>query len=119
MLGTFLRRVVFPETYEFSNYKYGLSAGYNFPVTESFWLLSRLKVSQQRVKWIEQEGESFAISDQCLEFRPMVGFRGFFLKNIFAGGSVGYNFAEGLEMSGVEQKDMNGIVLSVNIGVRF
>lgn len=119
MLGTIIKRTLFPNLYEFRNYKYGLVAGYNYSMNDKLQVTGGVKASRQHVKWMQQEGESFSISDNCTEIRPFLGVNYVLTENILAGGAIGYNIANGVELPGIEQKNMHGLALNLNIGIRF
>lgn len=119
MLGTFIKRVVFPNTYELTNHKYGVMAGYYHPITEKLKVSGLLKFSRQYVRWQEIEGERFTLADYCYEIRPQVGVSYSVLKNLYFGGRLAYNFTHGLDMSGIDNGDMDGWVYAIVIGFRI
>ena len=119
MLGTFVKRVVFPNPYELTNHKYGLTLGYNHPIGERLNLTGRLKMSQQYVRWQEVEGERYTLADYSYELRPQVSISYKIIENIHFGGTLGHNFSNGLDMSGIGRRDMNGWIYSINLNFRI
>ncbi|GEM_PF-2627269 len=117
LLGRFLKRVVFPNSYEFDNYKLGVYAGYNFNLHQKMFLRPQLRASFAKARWSELEEKRYFAEDNYLEMRPEVLMGYQLIKRLAIAGSVGYDLASGVDLLGTSNKDLTGFNLSLSVRV--
>jgi len=119
LLGEFLKRVVFPNIYEFDHYKFGVFGAYQFNLSEKFYIRPQFRGNICYAIWQEAENRRFYTDDIYVEIRPEINIGYRFVKTVSLFSSIGYNSVVNLDMIGTSAEDLSGETISLGVRIRL
>lgn len=115
LLGEFLKRIVFPNVYEFDHFRAGVLFGYQVIVAEKFSVRPQFRLNYVNARWVELEDQRFFTEDSYFEIRPELNIGYFIINKLTLFGNLGYNIPSEVELIGATTDDLRGIHMGLGL----